>query len=508
VRHWENATASTGMLCVWICCSAVDCHRQFERNYCKDLRKHAFVDRKQIPQGVNRFPHSLNAALSRHGNKLIRFIDVQVDIIIVMNDSTLDHNKRKPCIFFQFLALAGAAFVVFVIGTAWGVTNQRLRLTKGFPLKRSSNSTSCNDGRNMQRSCLAAVCSNIYVRPNASCPRFLLPKRTKSGFGHQFTELLMGMRYARTHGLSYVFEPFGRSDSHPDDYSSMNDLLGLTQLFDTLDDSERQKQPTLAIQSQADQELKQSNTTCSVTYSISGYRYCSPGGSSNCFVAQENRSLFEIASPCFRMAALAYGGLFRRCKLRELLANTTGKSSSNDNVAIVWHIRYGDFTTHRPSDPFYVRTLSTLRHITEGYQTTIVLVGGGDGNHASHAVPLLYMNSLSAAVATAWVGLKAPHIFSPPLTFYDSFVVMAQADILIGSGSSLPTIAALVSSRPLYLAHVPKHGFNHGMEMLADSADMEKNGTVLESVRRLRVRLHARLVVREHDYCSIHDSKI
>jgi hypothetical protein len=401
------------------------------------------------------------------------------------------------------------------------------------------------DAARTMRACLRTACDAIYVPPNATCPRFLVNNITKSGFGHQFSELLMGMWKARSHGLSYVFEPFGASRTHNDDYSSMNDLLGLPGLFASLgggggrgDDAWRgtdnaggeeerpqARSPTTAAAAAASATTATTTTTtattttlglnsasdsssCNVAYSVSGYHHCgSPGTLSNCFFAPENRHLFQKASACLRLAALAYGHLFttKNCVLDRLLlaetkSLTRGGTEDNNNktvVAIVWHIRYGDHTAHAPGDPFYPRVMAVLKQITEGYKPHVLLVGGGDGNRSSHSVPQAYVDHLSAVAASTWADANttelAPVVSSPAMTFHDSFVAMAHADILIGSGSSLPAIAALVSAKPLYFAHVPKHGFNHGMEMLADGVDLEANGTVVASVRRLRVEMQARV---------------
>lgn len=96
--------------------------------------------------------------------------------------------------------------------------------------------------------------------------------------------------------------------------------------------------------------------------------------------------------------------------------------------------------------------------------------------------------------AEAWSGMaQVPNVIAPKLTFRDAFVAMMQADVLVGSESSLAAIAALLSQEPLFFSHVAKHGYNFGAETLADSVDMHWNGTVSESIRRLKIAMHERM---------------
>lgn len=104
-----------------------------------------------------------------------------------------------------------------------------------------------------------------------------------------------------------------------------------------------------------------------------------------------------------------------------------------------------------------------------------------------HSVTKEYVDSVSKAAAVLWRDVSAdsvPHVIAPELSFRDSFLAMTQADVLDGSGSSLPMTAALVSGEPLFFNHVAKHGYLVGAEILADGVDMSSDGTILDSIRR------------------------
>jgi hypothetical protein len=171
----------------------------------------------------------------------------------------------------------------------------------------------------------------------------------------------------------------------------------------------------------------------------------------------------------------------------------------NDTVFVALHVRAGDFEPHLPHDIFYKTILQALRQIATGYKVQILLVGKGPmESNGRSSVPDTYLHSIMAKVSEIWNesathDLMIPQVTAPSYTFSESLLSMMQADILIGSGSSLPVVASLVSGIPLFFNHVAKHGYNFGMEMVGGDVDMESDGQVLESYRRLQVELYARL---------------
>jgi hypothetical protein len=67
------------------------------------------------------------------------------------------------------------------------------------------------------------------TQPDRGCPRLLEMKRDdQAGLGHQVTEILIAFRLGSRLGLTPIIRPFDRIESaHGEDYTSMNDLVGL-----------------------------------------------------------------------------------------------------------------------------------------------------------------------------------------------------------------------------------------------------------------------------------------
>lgn len=351
---------------------------------------------------------------------------------------------------------------------------------------------------------LRELCQQVFVPPTPTCPRFLTNRITRgAGFGHKFTELLFGLRAAHDNGFSYVFEPFESSVLHGEDYSIVNDLLGLPAMFKELGGLDRQsiENMTEAGQLEVAATLKPngSSRACGVVARVGGFYYCDSAPASNCFVAPQNEFLFDRARSCFRQAVRTLGTALNACTFPNDLIRPR-LPEGNGTVIAVWHIRVGDFFTHKPTDVFYERVLSTLKEVTRGFQLVVLIVGGGTGKgNQAQTVPAEYISRIADTSARLWGNFaaaesgRAPRVIGQAYSFRDAFVAMMQADILIGSGSSLPPIAALVSDVPLFFNHVMKHGFHYGAEFLADSVDLHPNGTTHDSRRRLRIALHGRM---------------
>jgi len=352
-------------------------------------------------------------------------------------------------------------------------------------------------------------CQNFVVRLDPSCPRLLeYTYTTNAGFGHQFTEFLFGLRKARIHGMTYLFTPFQESLNHGDEYTFIDEMFGLSKLFESLGAA------AASSSSESFQHLQRvdfhtNSSLCHVVYTIDRYFHChSELERGDCFKAPENKYLFQDVAGCLRAGVQTYGSAHERCVLSSLqnpqnehlrLPPANSSYLPNDTVFVALHVRAGDFEPHLPHDIFYNTILKALRQIAAGYKVQILLVGKGpmDSNGRS-SVPDTYLHAIMAKVSEIWNesathDLMIPQVTAPSYTFRESLLSMMQADILIGSGSSLPVVASLVSGMPLFFNHVAKHGYNFGMEMVGGDVDMESDGQVLESYRRLQVELYARL---------------
>jgi hypothetical protein len=160
----------------------------------------------------------------------------------------------------------------------------------------------------------------------------------------------------------------------------------------------------------------------------------------------------------------------------------------SSNLFIVWHVRLGDLTLHAQTDKFFLNVVSSLLQIVENdfFEWKIYVIGGGAKSSTENLVS--YRDAiqvlLNRVVAAKKISARAQIV---KWSLEESFFAMMQAHIVVGSGSSFVHAAHLFSDFPLFLNHEPKHGFNHGLEMITDSADMNRNGIVLDSSRRIRI---------------------
>lgn len=66
---------------------------------------------------------------------------------------------------------------------------------------------------------------------------------------------------------------------------------------------------------------------------------------------------------------------------------------------------------------------------------------------------------------------------------------MMHSDILVGSGSTLPMIAALFSDKTLYVNVKPKTGWNFLNDFISDGLSTSGDGTVMNHIFEIRDKL-------------------
>lgn len=428
-----------------------------------------------------------------------------------------------------------AALLLMQLGGVWLVgqdSGQQTRLTTVDSLARRSDDSASMATALKRQTLVKRACHHAIVVPlNPACPRQLVVKYLESaGFGHQFTELLFGMYAAQYLGLTFTWSPFAPSQDHGDDYTGLVRVLGLERFFveglglmraDELRELYRSRPSLFGKWIEAGHSDKRSVVpiTCNNSVlAIQGWWHCRSGiADDNCFWAPEHEFLFQRFGGCLRAGVQAYGTAFDRCVLGQ--EKEEGNSDNRrylrrDTLIVVWHLRFGDVAPRKPGDVFFANVVQALEQIIPiGLikQVHIVLVGGGGGK-ATGGVPQAYVDSLTAGIIVNNNNTNnnnnnnhGSDDNSPLLRFHverfhntsfeEQFLAMMQADVLVGSGSSVPQVAALLSGKPVFFNHVPKHGYGYGQEAMADAVDMDENGRVLDSLRRVKVRLFDKLVM-------------
>lgn len=407
---------------------------------------------------------------------------------------------------------------------------------------------------------VAAACEGSFAPYNASCPALLAIHYTGiAGFGHQFMEGVFAMDAARAAGLTYVHRPFNASVSHRESYAALNELFGIGPALEALGLPDlRAAMPLRVRQSPPRSQLRDPSGACGVVTTVSGYHWCTQNcffaqenvglfqryapclraatraygtvwrtcafeqasnGSSgvNGSVAQAGEVVGDRQAdrpppagrppwraPCgavwcmhrsFASKAVAvpcHSALNCRPPTTPLPCATRAAPPA---VRVAMHVRIGDTVLHGVNDTFYSTVLKGVRTITQGHRVELYVIGGARGGRQP---PDEYVRAVRAAAAAAWVNVTAGEgveVLAPALAVPDALRYMMQCDLLVGSGSSLPQVAALLSGKPLFLHHIPKHGFT-SVELMADDADLDRTGKLLDSPRRLRVEFQRRVAAR------------
>jgi len=286
---------------------------------------------------------------------------------------------------------------------------------------------------------------------NRRCVRVLDCLRSKNaGLGHQIAELIFSLTLSVFHDATFVYEsfPLAKND-HNVSLAFVDELFGLKHVFSSKwsKDLELKSLRPLSIQtSQRD--------VCNVRFQGT-YRDC-PGGV--CFFSESMSHTFDRFAPCLRELSLVHGTWSSR----------KPKSMDSTSLNVVWHFRLGDLESHMPDDPFFRQLSSTLAPVFES-AVCVRHYFVANWNIISEQRRVTYQDALQSQFKyTSFVAVDLEQ----------TLLYFLHADIMIGSGSSLPRVAGLFSSIPLIVNIRPFHGWNHKAEYFSDGIDADNGGRV------------------------------
>ena len=305
-----------------------------------------------------------------------------------------------------------------------------------------------------------AICP-VTMNIDNSCARVVsFSRTTKSGLGHQLSEMLFAMHVSYTHRAALKFGGFSEQQSrHGMDYAFATDLFGLRTFmkhadYDTSNLREVSMQNT-------------SNVDCGVVI-WGNYKEC-PGG--HCFLSPYNNLLFHKYSRCLRAQAKKFGTW-----------KNLNPHGSPEKFQIAWHVRLGDIELHPVGDMFYKNLYNSLLPVLANY-ADIEIRFIGEWSLLPKDARDKYEAFLFGIVGAAdFVDL---HLKT-------ALLYMLHSDLLIGSGSTLPMIAALFSTRVLYINVKPKTGWNFLNDFLSDGLVTSDDGVVLNHVFEINEELAKR----------------
>ena len=303
------------------------------------------------------------------------------------------------------------------------------------------------------------------LKADAECPRILHIERTRlAGLGHQISEMLVALRLSSQLNLTPHLTKFDFVESnHGENYSVINDLFGLHAIsnksgvmFSLLE------QVTLG-------SLKPADCGVLVVGDMSTCRTI------NCFHSPSTSLLFNDAPKWFRQVAVDEGNWLHRDPFL-----------STDTFNVVWHVRVGDVHLHRPGDSFYENILTELEELFNDFKHVVHFFLGAwhrlsDREYEEYE---LFFKNLTSNASLVWSNTE------------DSLLSMMHADMLIGSGSSLPLVAKLFSEKPIYVNTESKKPGHDGWGFLGDyfmnGITSDCTGRIYQHLSEMRALFHTK----------------
>lgn len=306
------------------------------------------------------------------------------------------------------------------------------------------------------------------------CVRILSTHRNQdAGLGHQISELLFSLRFSQLLKLTPHIAPFkSRASSHGEDYSFANTLLGLNAISSDFEISAKLRQVDISRVSASD---------CNVVVTTDDSSCVgSKGNANNCFASPTMSLNFDRAKRCLQEIAKVHGSWLER-----------NPYETPNAFNVLWHVRVGDENLHPPGDNFYENVLLGLRDVLEDFV---------DVRHRFIGSWHL-LDSHDLAAYKTFISRVIPSPIFITKDVEQTLLHMMHADLLIGSGSSMTSVAALFSAKPLYVNSEPQKAGQKGWgflgEYFPDGLTVDANGTLLHHVPEIRSRYRSATIRRK-----------
>ncbi len=284
---------------------------------------------------------------------------------------------------------------------------------------------------------------------HTQCMRVFEPTRSsKSGLGHQLTELVFFLELSRRFGAVPKIQPFAEhATKHGESISFLNDLLGLNAFM-----FENKDLPTAHLK-----RTPPTNTVAACSTVISGgYRDCPL--QTNCFKSPAVSLSFPRFAPCLRSLAEEHG---------TWMEQRPNRFTSTHVLHVVWHIRVGDIEPREPTNKYYGNVQRGLRNVFSCAKS--------QGHYVISNWDAMEQQK-RRDYEKIFRGMQNVEFLS--LSLKDTFLHFLHADFLIGGGSSLPRVAALFSRKPIYLNVAPYTGWSYLAEYITDGFDTSADGSI------------------------------
>lgn len=318
------------------------------------------------------------------------------------------------------------------------------------------------------------------------CPRFLVQRHhPDAGIGHLFGGVLFSAKLAKDTGAALVLDdgfwtavhdkhggfPYFRRLFGLYKFLAVSELDALSIALTPKDCSSRAEYYALFASPSAPCNIQ-------VTLDSSFGNFCE-----NDWCFQNWPGVYNEMQPLFQ-------SIYRPDAVLPLVVDHfKDRPSSPTHRNIVWHIRASDISLHANDAPFFSTLYTSIEHTTAalGIKATHWFFYGDKGlsNKVGDSPPPGFEFLKSLIPGAVFVSSSRPE-----LDLYH----FSQADVLVGTGSSFPHTAAIVSrSNLIYLEHPPKEVKSIDNKIwqtyhLQSSLTVDYNGTLLNK-DKLRQRL-------------------
>ena len=313
--------------------------------------------------------------------------------------------------------------------------------------------------------------TNISITGNkhsfdTNCPRFATMRhRENAGLGHKLSEVIFGMLLAEDTNATFVLDD--QIWSHVGNHGSYNWLMSILPLTET--------EYTLfefnAFTKHSPVEIVLGRWSSLIRRSQSRKHAC------HLLFEMHLSSCCEVKS-CWCGYDEARIGSYDRIKwrMRDIFARSTyvpsdsllalgGLSENEPVITIVWHVRQGDIVLHAEEEHFN-RVASQVAFVLREIPFHVYIFGEGSLFRNFPFLPEMCQQHFQTKCS-----------YPTAVDVRDTLYYMTASDILITSGSSFPTFAALLKTDGIVLYEYPKEGVL-GIFELSEHGLIGRNGTI------------------------------
>mmetsp|Transcript_35231 Transcript_35231/g.83560 ORF Transcript_35231/g.83560 Transcript_35231/m.83560 type:complete len:283 (-) Transcript_35231:1611-2459(-) len=195
---------------------------------------------------------------------------------------------------------------------------------------------------------------------------------------------------------------------------------------------------------------------------------------------------------CFRSRKGVYNRLKwnLRYKYLQSLYEPRNTFLDSSQITVVWHLRVGDIKLHQGDQQYYYNLFNVIQVLLQDTRWHIFFLFESKELRPHPPRGYEFLNNLDNVT------------FYPNKDVLFTLFHMINSDLLITSGSSLASFAALIAMKPVVLSSCPKEGCRYGVMEVSEHVPVSKKGTIpnlplVQSIVQLKLRLKQQMANRQ-----------